>query len=862
MRALSEITLPDMSGGLNTRDPEYEIADNQSPDMLNLWFKDKALCKRPGQELAVPGINGVHMISEEFRGLRIVHAGDKLYKWDEAGAKRYKGSLDASLGYPEYADEGDYYIASKEGVIEGVPYCAGDRIIHFPSYAQTETAIVEGTVITAGNAQVTITAAGLTLPVVVNVAVAEGDGAHTVAKKMRAALTADLSVTSLYTVCGDDNEVALRQITPETYDSSFNIGISHGTCAGLSDAPSSYGNTMWHKAVEQITPADAPRCVQDMPGIFVIFGDGAYYIDGAEVWKIDMDAGSYSAVEPYVPVVMINCRHDLSESEDNEPYNLLGGDFCVKYNGDAEAGARYYVSDKKQDSFKLRHLSEGMGVVDITSSGSVGWKVKKLGTDNWHSGTPLADSATDTIMLTAHGFSDGDVVQFGPEGGALPGGITNLDLAVYKLAQAPLDPAPPTVLADAKEMTPGTDYTFDNIAGTVTFLKDKIPGTGTNNVWITARKVIQGSKDKITGCKAAVAFGGESGGLTGGTRVFVTANPAYPLLHWHSDLGLHVGGGMRYFPDTGEEYLDQNGDPITAAAKMGSELVVFKKNSIFALRYAFDGQEAYFPVRECSNSVGCDIPGSVQLIDNRLVFANTKNGVNMLISTGNESEDLIKPLSANVNSLLLSESGLKDACSCDYDRYYWLCVNGRVYLWDYEQTPYYNYSDYEQAQKRLAWYRFGNIRAKSFCTGQTLYYGAEQGIVGMTEDKNDFDEAIEAHYKSKAFDLGSPNEQKTFMHLYPSFFTNANIKAKVTAESEDTDEKVSREFDIRSFKWDNFSWSARTWEKVKFSRTYSMRLGMKKVSYVQVRVSSSARDRDIGLSGLRITYYRNGKVKR
>ena len=44
MRALSEITLPDMSGGLNTRDPEYEIADNQSPDMLNLWFKDKALC--------------------------------------------------------------------------------------------------------------------------------------------------------------------------------------------------------------------------------------------------------------------------------------------------------------------------------------------------------------------------------------------------------------------------------------------------------------------------------------------------------------------------------------------------------------------------------------------------------------------------------------------------------------------------------------------------------------------------------------------------------------------------------------------------------------------------------------------------
>ena len=55
---IREITLPDLNGGINTHDPSYGINDNQSPDMLNLWFLNKALVKRNGIEMVTQSLDG------------------------------------------------------------------------------------------------------------------------------------------------------------------------------------------------------------------------------------------------------------------------------------------------------------------------------------------------------------------------------------------------------------------------------------------------------------------------------------------------------------------------------------------------------------------------------------------------------------------------------------------------------------------------------------------------------------------------------------------------------------------------------------------------------------------------------------
>ena len=96
MEQFREISLPELSGGLNVRDPEYAILDGQSPDMLNMWFKDSALTKRPGQSLYVTLAN-VYKVSDFFSGYRCVHAGTNLYKLDGSTTTKITTSTSARV---------------------------------------------------------------------------------------------------------------------------------------------------------------------------------------------------------------------------------------------------------------------------------------------------------------------------------------------------------------------------------------------------------------------------------------------------------------------------------------------------------------------------------------------------------------------------------------------------------------------------------------------------------------------------------------------------------------------------------------------------------------------------------------------
>lgn len=105
---------------------------------------------------------------------------------------------------------------------------------------QVETATVVGTITTAGNASVIVTAAGMTgSPKTLTVAVALTDSAAVVAQKIREALAADSAVTAKFTVGGYGTSVVLTAITAAANDTSLNISIANGTCAGLTAAATS-----------------------------------------------------------------------------------------------------------------------------------------------------------------------------------------------------------------------------------------------------------------------------------------------------------------------------------------------------------------------------------------------------------------------------------------------------------------------------------------------------------------------------------------------------------------------------------------------------------------------------------------------
>ena len=82
---------------------------------------------------------------------------------------------------------------------------------------------------------------------------------------------------------------------------------------------------------------------------------------------------------------------------------------------------------------------------------------------------------------------------------------------------------------------------------------------------------------------------------------------------------------------------------------------------------------------------GCIATGSIQIIDNSPVTL-TPDGVYTLLASSVRDEKNTSDVSQKVYRALRKESNLKDAVSFDWKHKYGLCVNNKVYLWDYRMT--------------------------------------------------------------------------------------------------------------------------------------------------------------------------------
>ncbi|MCM0760666.1 hypothetical protein M7775_19125 [Sporomusa sphaeroides DSM 2875] len=131
-----------------------------------------------------------------------------------------------------------------QGNIQGKPRRHSLKKTNYAMYAggarQIETATVAGTISTAGNASVTVTASGLVgTPKEIPVAVALNDSAAVVAQKIREALASDTAIVALFEVGGAGAAVVLTKKTAAANDATLNIAIANDTCDGLTDAPTS-----------------------------------------------------------------------------------------------------------------------------------------------------------------------------------------------------------------------------------------------------------------------------------------------------------------------------------------------------------------------------------------------------------------------------------------------------------------------------------------------------------------------------------------------------------------------------------------------------------------------------------------------
>jgi hypothetical protein len=389
---------------------------------------------------------------------------------------------------------------------------------------------------------------------------------------------------------------------------------------------------------------------------------------------------------------------------------------------------------------------------------------------------------------------------------------------------------------------------------------------GTNHVVIQATKIGLMDPNNIIKCRYHAEYGGEND-----TRIHLTGHPEYPATVYRSGVM-----DPAYWPENSSGAIGNDSDKNTGLLVHYTNLLLLKERSIW--RCDFSLTEAGKPVfdwRPINSFIGCDIPKSIQLINNAPVFANTYAGVHILTSTLVRDEKNVQPISGNINGAPTRQGFLDEAkadllvaSSVDFDGKYLLNVGSNVYVWDYSLYPY------QGDERILAWDIWDNFNANVWLLrDRELYYGKRDigEIVHIMRSTslhadiyhrlNDFGEAINGVWRSKLFHFGWPEWLKTIREVF--FRTREAMNTRMTLNALDKEGQLVGSIPLisASFSWSRFSWSLFSWSVRNVPPTFKLKRKYKDVVYWQFEISNNEINQDLSIMDLEIYYSKTKKVR-
>ena len=275
------------------------------------------------------------------------------------------------------------------------------------------------------------------------------------------------------------------------------------------------------------------------------------------------------------------------------------------------------------------------------------------------------------------------------------------------------------VTADSSNPPAAGKYYYDAVNGKVIFgTAPPVTTPPTNNtVKVTYQKANSVAMANIMDCPYASTYGG-----TGALCVVVGGSQSQPNAYFWN--GSNVAMDPTYFPMTQYQLAGDSSDKITGFGLQQSFLVIFKERSVGRTKIDtadVDGRLTIdMPYVPINAKIGCDLPWSIELIENNLVWCNAEQGVHILKDSSAAYENNIVCVSHKVNGSPFKKGLLDDVrsadsslvCSCDDTRKYWLVVGGHVWAWDYSLSEY----------KDPSWFYFTNINGVSFATNDEDVY--------------------------------------------------------------------------------------------------------------------------------------------
>lgn len=409
----------------------------------------------------------------------------------------------------------------------------------------------------------------------------------------------------------------------------------------------------------------------------------------------------------------------------------------------------------------------------------------------------------------------------------------------FQLSLTNLDATLLTAVVDNVAKTEVTDFTVDRVLGKVTF--KVAPPKGTNNVIITAYKTQSDFPNRIKKCRFHTIFGGSND-----TRVFVAGNKDMSDYVWRSGLS-----DPTYFPENGFYKFTET---VKGFAKQYDYLVVERTNGKHQVTYQLGPTGlATFPSKPINDQVGTIATNSIQIVENNPVSLS-KNGVYMLTASNVRDERNVSHISEPIDVRLLNEPNLDKANSIDFDKKYWLALNGNVYLFDYTINE---------------WYLYDNIHANCFIERNGyLYFGSSaEGILYRfkTEDDSlpfsDDGSAINAYWKSKHFTFGAEElrklVEKVYFGLKPMSRTSAELYY-ISNKKESALIKTSR-MDLLDFS--NIDFNQWSFLLSSFPQESMAKIKAKKITHFQLVMKNDKIDEGLGLLSIGVKYRYQSAVK-
>lgn len=420
----------------------------------------------------------------------------------------------------------------------------------------------------------------------------------------------------------------------------------------------------------------------------------------------------------------------------------------------------------------------------------------------------------------------------------------------YQLTDTDLDATEVLCTVDGVTKEEDTDFTVNRTTGLVTFTSYQT--LGQNNIVFTAFKTVQEDIDSILTCKYGVPFGGQND-----NRLFLGGNGT-GYFYW---TGISANGiDASYFAYNNYNVIGNPDEDITGFTKHNKVLCIFKEREIYGETYTFDGISGIFNTFGIRDNIGCDCPDTIQSVNNEVVWLSSYLGPQIMINTEKEDIRSVFPIGRNINPQLLAEQNLKSASSVDFNGKYWLCVNDKVYLWDYFISPYYDTGNPEDNARRLSWWYFDNINAGMWITHEDDLYYADR-TAGLfvkfhTAYDNtqfyDFGEAISAVYRCPVREFGNGVYEFTVLRGWVGVRGDTRTSSTVTyfTSDEPNGDPATEPINVGTFFWNKFNWALFTWGVMGLVYDWPLTPGAKNIRYFGAEFSNNEAGRDMNISSI------------